>query len=1185
MPDVKWTDAQKDAINARAGSVLVSAAAGSGKTAVLVQRIIDSITDKENPVSIDRMLIVTFTRAASAEMRSRIEAALNKLLLDDPYNKYLLRQKQLLYSAMISTIDGFCTEFVRRYFYKLGIQSDFRIADDGELNILRSKALDNTLEKFYNENSDDFKELVNSTCTYRNDDNLRNHIVNTYNFLTSIPFMDNWMDKMLSLYDDIPFEKTPYFDYVVKYSEECVFYCDKLLSTAFMYLEKDEILKPEQLTKLSDTLKADAMVFDGILKALNSGDWNNIKNAVDNAAFGRFPSFRGASDDNYKEIIKNLRNNYKDEIKKLGALFNKDIDSINTITKELYPIIKVFFTCVKEFRAEFSALKAEKNILDFADIETLMVNLLCECKNGEYVYTDISEEISSMFDAVLVDEFQDINEVQDLLFRAVTHNKNNLFVVGDVKQSIYGFRQAKPEIFINYKNKYTGYNAEDDNYPAKIILDRNFRSRLGITEACNFIFSTLMSADVGGLEYTDEEKLVCGAAYPENNSPNMELMLINSSEIDVENNETELSLEAKKVAEKIYKLIFEEKLQVKDGDSTRTATYGDIAILLRSPRGETLRAVTFVNELIKSGIPTISQEKNSFFDAPEIKLMLNFLSIIDNPVQDIPLLSVLMSPMFSFTSGDIAKLRISDRKSPLYIALKNSDDKKCVKFIGLLDKLRTLCVTTTVDRLIGIILNLTGFDCVAMAGERFNVNNIYLLQSYARSYAENGYKTLTAFMNYINRMKDKGTILNSVNDINDSSRNAVKVMSIHASKGLEFPICFISSTSTEFNLRDTTYDLVLNSENGIGFRIKKDILKFDTPQRKILSLMQKDMMISEEMRILYVALTRAKERLIITSVNKDPQKYLTNLESKIASYPISSYAVKNMSSYSDWLFTCALTNPSCNIRINNEPDYTYYKEEYKPWRVTIVDNEETEDIVHDEISAENSVAEEAEINSEFLEQFKSRIEFKYKNAPLSSLPQKISASDFAHRDNKIFNKILKKPNFMSESDITAAEKGTAFHNFMERCDLVKAIDNCEAEAERLCENGFLTERQVKILNYKDLEKFLSGKLIDRVLKAESYMREYQFTVKIDASVYEPELNDTFNDKKIVMQGAVDLVFIENGEAVVVDYKTDRVKDMSELASLYRKQVELYKAAIEECTDYKVKGIIIYSVRLNEEIIL
>lgn len=1184
MADVKWTKAQKNAINARKGSVLVSAAAGSGKTAVLVQRIIDSITDSENPVSIDRMLIVTFTRAASAEMRSRIEDALNKLLLNDPYNRYLLRQKQLLYSAKISTIDGFCTEFVRQYFYKLGIQSDFRIADEGELNILRSKALDNTLEKFYSENNPDFKELVNYTCTYRNDDNLRKHIEKTYSFLTSIPFMDNWMNNMLSLYSSAEFEKTPYFSYAVNYIGESARYCLNLISTAFNYLDKDEYLKPEQIQKISDTLKDDSLIFEDIIKSLDGG-WDKIKKTVESSKFIKFPVIRGASDDNYKEIIKNLRDDYKKELKKLGEILSKDSDSINNVTKKLYPVIKIFFKCVKQFREEFMSLKNEKNILDFADIETLMINLLCENKNGEIVYTDISEEISSMFDAVLVDEFQDINEVQDLLFRAICNNKNNLFVVGDVKQSIYGFRQAKPEIFINYKQLYNKYIPSDENYPARIILDKNFRSRLGITEACNFIFSTLMSKDVGGLEYDDEEKLVCGADYPENSNPNTELMLIDSSELDAENNETELSLEAQKVCEKIYKLIFEEKLQIKDGDTTRTVTYGDIAILLRSPKGETRRAVTFVNTLNQNGIPTVSQEKNSFFDAPEIKLIINFLSIIDNPVQDIPLLSVLMSPMFSFNSDDISKLRINDRKSPLFVALKNSGDKKCAEFITLLDKLRTLSVTTTVDRLIGIILNLTGFDCIAMADGKFNVNNIYLLQDYARSYAENGYKTLTAFMNYINRMKEKGTVLNSVNDINDNSRNAVKVMSIHASKGLEFPVCFLSSTSTEFNLKDTTADLVLDSDFGIGLRMKEDIVKYDTPQRKILSLIKKDHMISEELRILYVALTRAKERLIITSVNKDPAKYLTKLESKSASYPISSYVVKNLNCYSDWIFTCALSNPGCDIRINNEPDYTYYDESYKPWKFSIIGKTLPEDFETEVNKPEMKESVEASVDENFLNTFKKRINHKYKNQPLTNVPQKISVSEFAHKDNGIFNKVLRKPLFLSDKDINAAEKGTAFHNFMERCDILKAKENCELEAESLCDNGFLTERQLKLLDFKALEEFLSSELVKRVIKSDSYRREYQFTVKINSCEYNPDIDSEFSDNKIIMQGAVDLVFIENGEAVIVDYKTDRVKEASKLAELYRKQVELYKTAIEETTDYKVKEVIIYSIHLNQEVVI
>lgn len=1182
MAEVKWTESQKNAINARNGSVLVSAAAGSGKTAVLVQRIIEAVTDKVNPVPIDRMLIVTFTRAASAEMRVRIDKAINTLLEDDPYNSYLLNQKQLLYNAQISTIDGFCTEFIRRYFYKLDIQSDFRIADEGELAVIRAKALDNSLERFYSDNSDSFKQLLDSVCTYRNDDNLRKHILSTYNFLTSIPFMDNWMDKMLSMYDGIPFEKTPYFDYLLKYASDCVEYCCRMLNSCFIYLDDDDYLKPEQIDKIRGVLYSDGLLFNSIKEAVNNREWDSIKESLSNFKFSRFPTIKGSSDDNFKEIIKSLRDNYKAEIKKLDAVFDKDISIIEKNTARNYPVIKVFFECVKAFRDEFTALKNEKNILDFADVERLMVELLCDNKNGEINFSDISGEISSMFDMIMVDEFQDINEVQDLIFRAVSRDKNNLFVVGDVKQSIYGFRQAKPDIFLGYKASYKEYDEEAETYPAKIILDRNFRSRKGVTEACNFIFSTLMSEDVGGLEYGDEDKLVCGASYPENDSPNLELNLIDSSKIDLENNETELSLEAKVIAEKIYKLIFVDKMQVKDGDSLRNITYGDIAILLRSPRGDTRRAVTFVNTLNSCAVPAVSEEKNNFFDSPEIKVMLNMLRVIDNPVQDIPLLSVMLSPMFSFTADDVSKLRVNDRKSPLYIALKKSGEEKADEFLNFIDKMRTISVTTTVDKLIGIILNLTSFDCIAMAGKKYNVKNIYLLQDYARSYAACGYKTLTAFISFIDRMKDRDTFINSVTDINDGTLNAVKVMSIHASKGLEFPVVFLSSTSTEFNLRDASNDLVLNADYGIGMRIKKDILKYETTERKALSLMQKDLMISEEMRILYVALTRAKERLIVTAANKDPEGYLISLENKIATYPITSYVVKSMKSYSDWLFSCALSNPSLDIRSNIKADYTYFKEGSKPWKFEIIKKNESAEPERARAKAEeNETLVNTEIDSEFLTEFTDRVNFDYPYKELSALPQKVSASELTHRDNRVFNKLLRKPSFLSDKKSSGAEKGTAFHTFMECCNIENAVKDSVLEAERLSENGFLTERQAEILDYKKLNDFLNSMLISRVIKSGDYRREYQFTVKINAEDYDAE----FKSGELVMQGAVDLLFFENNEAVIVDYKTDRVKEAGNLVKLYRKQVELYKSAVEATTGLKVKEVIIYSIHLGEEIII
>lgn len=1185
MSSVNWTESQKNAIEARGGSVLVSAAAGSGKTAVLVERVIQAVTDENNPVSLDRMLIVTFTRAASAEMRARIEKAINDRLERDPLNTHLLNQRRLLYSARISTIDSFCIDFVRQYFFELDIQSDFRIADNGELDILVNTALDNTLEFFYKQNDKSFLNLVSSVCTYRNDDNLRNHIKNTYYFLNSIPFAEKWYDSTLGLYSDKTlFETTPYYDYAMKYARDSLSYCADINMNALKYVKQCETIPEQYAEKYEALLVADSRILIDMLNLLEKGSWDDVRDALSSIKFGTMPRVKKGECDEEKEIITAFRKQYKDEKDKLLKLFFQSYDEISTKTKESYPIVRTFVECVKKFSSELYSLKQEKNILDFSDVSRLMVRLLYDYNDGSPTLTRTAEEISSQFDAVMVDEFQDINEIQDYIFSAICSGRDNLFFVGDVKQCIYQFRQAKPEIFINYKNTYPLYSSDKNNYPSKIILDRNFRSSRGVTEAVNYVFKTLMSKDTGGIDYNDEEKLVCGTSYPKSDSPAMELMLISADDLNPEKNETELTLEATRVAEKIYSLIYEEKMQIKDGDTLRNIQYGDIAILMRSPKGLARRAVTFVETLERYGIPTVSEEKNSFFDSNEIKVMLNILRVIDNPMQDIPVLSAALSSVFGFTADDIAQIRSEYRSLPIYTAIKKSVDKYpvCREFVDFIDKMRTLAVTTTVDRLINIIIQTTGFESVTMATSNSSSKNLFLLRDYARGFSANGYKTLSSFVSYIDRIRENETELNAENSSNDETLNAVHIKSIHKSKGLEYPVCFISCTSTEFNLDDTTGDLITDADNGAGFRLRKEFVKYDSIQRKTLSMMLREKQIFEEIRVLYVAMTRAKQKIIITSVKKNPRDYLAKLEAKIPSYPITSYVITSVKSFSDWLFMCALANPDCDIpRQNIEPDVYSALPNAEKWSFSLVEGSYMK-LSNKKVKTKSRV-NKTEIDEDFLREFTRRIDFEYKNKPLETLPQKVSASELSHKDNKIFNKLLRKPEFSLETKSDGAERGTAFHTFMERCYLDSAVKNPSAEADNLLSKGFLTKRQRELLDIDRVESFLKSPLVNRVINSNSFHREYTFTVEISARDYNPEIDTAFSDRKIIMQGAVDLIFIENNEAVIVDYKTDRVKDSQKLVDMYRKQVTLYKNAVEEIMKIPVKEVIIYSIHNNEPV--
>lgn len=1185
MSDVKWTENQQNAINARKGSVLVSAAAGSGKTAVLVQRVIDIITDKENPISVDRMLIVTFTRAASKEMRERIDDALNKLLEKDPYNNYLLRQKQLLYSAKISTIDGFCTELVRQYFYKLDIANDFKIANEKELELIKNKALDNTIEHFYNENSEDFKSLIGCLCDYKNDFKLRDSILKIHRFLVTIPFMDKWLDDALKAYDT---EKTPvatslYIKTILDYAKESLDFIWSVFNSIYASLEIETSIPADKMLKITDMIESDKLILEKATEAVKANDWDKLLSSI-NVSFSKFPVFRGLADDPMKVAVKAVRDSYLEEFKKLKPLISCNLSEIEKTNIKLYPAIDALFKCVKFFDKEFTDLKRDKNILDFSDIENNMIKLTCKYTENGIEYTDVAEELSQLFDCIMVDEFQDINEVQNLIFKSISKNESNLFMVGDVKQSIYGFRQAKPEIFIDYKNRYNLYSKNEEKYPAKIILDKNFRSRDGILDACNFVFKNIMSPDVGGIVYNDEEKLFCGASYPEINSPQMEVDIIDSGDLNIEEDETKVQLEAKHVAKKIYQMINVDKVKISQKGVERKATYGDIAILFRSDKGFSKRGITFVNELISRGIPAVSSEKNSFFKLNEIKIMLNLLRIIDNPLQDIPVMSVLMSPIYGFNADDITQVRLNKRHMCLYNAVMDSCDtmEKSARFINEIARFRKLSVTTTVDKLIGIILQVTNYNSVVMALNGDNCDNLKLLQKYARDFGKEGYKSLSAFINFIDRLQERGVDLDAIGSSNESDINAVQVMSAHSSKGLEFPICFICCANTKFNLEDARKDVVLDCDTGLGIRYKEDFIKYDTIQRKSVILQMKNSFISEEMRILYVAMTRAKEHLIVTMSHKEPLKLIENAANKITDNKITPYAVKNSNSFADWIVACGLLHPSCTEwRKSIEKSIVPQEGAGADWSFNIYNNDDIADFVPvSQIESQDISIERDLPDYDFLDKFIKRVNFSYPLEALQTIPQKVSASGISN-NNQVFDKVLKTPNFAKDTVPKGTDIGTAFHCFMEHCDIKNARENVTLESQRLVESGFLTPQQKDMLDVLKITEFLNSSLIDRIINAEEFYREYQFTVNINLSEYDENIDNSLKEQKIVMQGAVDLAFAENDGLVIVDYKTDRVKDVSVLSTLYSKQLLLYKNAMEQCTGLKVKEMYIYSVNLNK----
>ena len=683
-------------------------------------------------------------------------------------------------------------------------------------------------------------------------------------------------------------------------------------------------------------------------------------------------------------------------------------------------------------------------------------------------------------------------------------------------------------------------------------------------------------------------KLVNGAEFPNSDDCNFEISLLETENSDLE----KVEIEAKYIADKIHKMI-NSGFKVKDGDIMRTARYGDFAIILRSPSG---KATTYVNTLNNSGIPAYSENKSSFFDAVEIKVMLNLLRVIDNPGIDIPLLSVLCSPMYAFTPDDLAEMRCDSRKSSLYSSVckyaKISD--KARKFVDELKILRDCTCTNSVDNLISKACEMTGFMSISLAvsGNDSALKNLELLREYARSFESNGYKTLSDFISYTDKLIANKTNLDASSQNEGDTTNAVRVLSIHASKGLEFPVCFIADITHQFNKTDLRNDILLDSKAGLGIKVQSNGVVYNTFPRLATGLKIEENLIAEEMRVLYVALTRAKEKLICVGAVKKCSDYLEKLYSKLVfESVIEPYTVTSCQSYCDWICLCALVHPSLNgvrndimsgakvIPHNGESD----------WKLQIIHQEQTSDkenVFEDDITSADmlQVVSVGDDSFDYAELLKQNLNFKYKNEDILSLPQKVSASDIAHSQNgDYFEKILSKPLFIAEQNSAPVARGTAHHKFLQYCNFEQARANLDTEIDRLLNDGKLTLEQVKMIDRKTLNQFLSTKLIDRIIASQLVMREKRFTARLKPSVVFDEYKNVETDATVIIQGAVDLAFVEDGKLVIVDYKTDRVKDITKLADLYKKQLDLYKSAMEQSEELTVKECILCSIHLGSYI--
>lgn len=1162
----EWNPEQLAAIESRGGDLLVSAAAGSGKTAVLVERVIRMLTDKENPVPADRLLIVTFMNLAAAEMKTRIMNALGELSEKEPENENLRRQQLLMERAHISTIHSFCLDIVQENFSVLGIQPGIRICDEQESSVISAEALSEVIESYYEKNSPEFIDLVENVSSRKNDSGLENYVLELYKFLVALPHYEEWLTEKLGMYDPkIPAGKTVWGKIIL----------DDALSLLKYYREniaKMAALCPENgADKYIPMFEKDLAIFDELIKFCETYEWDTFRKALYSVSFENMPIVRGYDCD-FKDLIKSTRDSYKKAVTEtLVKNFSSDEAGFSDDIEKLLPNAKCLFEITLDYAKLFFKKKCEKHLLDFSDLEQLTVSVLTKRdENGNIVPSETAKAVSERFDYILVDEFQDTNKVQDTIFNAISKDGNRFFV-GDVKQSIYRFRQAMPELFLEKRKNWKIFDGK--NYPATIILGKNYRSRKNIAGAVNFIFSRIMHRDCAEIEYDESEKLIPEASYPEDDSVRNEFYLIDSDSC------SPTEIEAEFVANRIYDMV-ENKTDVSEKGSIRPCEYSDICILLRSMKSQ---SEIFAEALRNRGIPYTSDQGSSFLYQPEIMAVTDVLKAADNPLLDVPLCGAMLSEIFAFTPDEVSKIRLLDKKAPLYSAVKLSaekGDEKAKDFLKTLDSIRRFAAFESADSVITRLYSETLYPQIVRGAKNgeYKLSNLRLLVKYAADREQAGSHGLSSFLRYIKKIEERGGDLKPAS-FSGTNSGAVRIMSVHHSKGLEFPIVFLCGTSKKFNIDGGASTPYLNEELGFAcpLRDKTYGIRYNTALQTALGIKIRQYSLAEEMRILYVALTRAKENLVITYSAKNAKKGLSKFPPlQDGQSRMDAFTVLKAQSEADWILPVLMRHPDAGElrKIAGISDRQIIPDDTK-WNFGIVNSEDVAitKIISEEIECSPVLPDEKLLN-----ELSAGFRRKYDFSASEHIPVKAGVSSLTHQG--IHKKLLfsARP---SSGALSGAERGTALHTFMQFCDFEKAAKDPKEEIKRLLDMKFITEKQAETISEEKITEFFKSSLYERIKRSGFLKRELRFLQSLPAK--ELGYEDAAPEDKITVQGVADCVFEENGKIVVVDYKTDYVEDISELSERYSAQLIMYERLLEKALGKEVSGAVIWSFHFGKEI--
>lgn len=1346
MSSPKWTQEQQNVIDSRGGNLLVAAAAGSGKTAVLVERIIQMILNSDLKIDIDKLLVVTFTNAAASEMRERIGDAISKKLDENPEDEHLQDQLVLLNKASITTIHSFCLEVIKSNFHKINLDPNFRIGDETECSLMKLEAIDETFDILYEQNDEEFCYLVDCYAEKRGDSNLQNLILSIYSFVMASPYPKVWLKESaedFNITDDFDFATSKWAKAILETVKIQMEGIEKSLCKAI-----EDVYGIDELVTFTDKLKIEYEKIKEILYACDTS-WSDAYRQISSMTFEnyakgvkRIPKDAPSYIKEEKDKAKKIRDNAKKSIEKIKtSVFNKNYDDLKDEIKFLYPIVKSLSDVVLMFEQIYSQKKRDKGIIDFNDIEHFALQILTETdENGDFVFdeegknipSDIALEYREKFYEIFIDEYQDSNQVQEVILSTIAKQKEpNRFMVGDVKQSIYRFRQAKPEIFLQ---KYATYDTDLSSKYKKIMLYKNFRSRKEVVDSVNYIFEHIMSKNLGEIDYNEEEKLNLGANFEEVEDEKIilggatEIHLMEKKVPEVEDPDEEeeegedldaSQIEARMVGKIIRDImrpnengeimqVFDKKLE-----TYRNVEYKDIVILLRATSAW---APVFAEELINMDIPTYADMGQGYFETMEIQVIMSFLKVIDNPMQDIPLIAILRSPIYGFTPEDFIDIRITDKKVSFYeamrmfvgekIDLSNEEEQdiaedeisddigneiidvnineensyvdadmddyyqninyedfeyeneefiyndevmyesyisenveddliyeinsniegdeesqkselelKVRRFLDDLKELQEKSMYMSTDEFLWYIYTNSGYYayCGALPGGSQRQANLRILFERAKQFEETSFKGIFNFINFISKLKKSNSDMGSAKTLGENA-NVVRIMSIHKSKGLEFPIVICSGMGRNFNTMDFRKDVLYHHELGYGPQIVDFERRISYPSiaKEALKCKINIENISEEMRILYVALTRAKEKLIITSSIKDIEQNMHKWSSNISTEKmVSKYDILNGKNYMDWMMPAIIKHKDLeDIRETYNLSTSISMEDESKWSVKTWNRDDMDFEKHEKegIREVLNTMDLSQHDTEYYEQIEKKLNFEYPYLGVVKKAASISVTEIKKRQEEYEEQedslglykrktTLKKPKFLSESQksekITGARRGTIVHLIMEVLDFEKVNTESEikAQIQDLVKRRIITEKESQVLSPRKIMRFFKSPIAKRMLSSKFVKREQKIYTQIKMNdIY---LNDeifknnreTYENESVMLRGVIDLYFEEDDGLVILDYKTDFVDENNkkEIIHKYKKQIEIYADVLSKLTGKKVKEKYLYLFGIDEQV--